>query len=67
MSEHDELAERVAKLEQELAEAKKALEALRPEKPFVPRAPLRKIDYTEGMTASGPALRQWLIWSTPKY
>jgi hypothetical protein len=43
----DELAQRVAKLEAELAEAKKALEALKPEEPFRPRMTMQPIDYTE--------------------
>ena len=47
MSEHDELATRVAKLEAELAETKKALEALKPEEPFRPRMTMPRIDYTE--------------------
>jgi hypothetical protein len=47
MSAHDELAARVAKLEQELAEAKRALEAVKPKEPFRPRMNLQPIDYTE--------------------
>jgi len=57
MSEHDELAKRVSELERDLAEAKKALEALKPKEPFVPRVSVPKIDYTEGMSMSGPALK----------
>jgi hypothetical protein len=49
MSEHDELAARVAKLEAELAEAKKALEAVKPKEPFRPRMNMQPIDWTEGM------------------
>ena len=36
-TEHDDLKQRVEKLEQELAEAKKALEAVKPKEPFRPR------------------------------
>ena len=44
MSEHDDLAKRVSELERDLAEAKKALEALKPKEPFVPRVSVPKID-----------------------
>jgi hypothetical protein len=47
MSEHDDLAKRVSELERDLAEAKKALEALKPKEPFVPRMTMQPIDYTE--------------------
>jgi hypothetical protein len=47
--EHDELATRVAKLEAELAEAKKALEAVKPKEPFKSRLEMPRIDWTEGM------------------
>jgi hypothetical protein len=49
MTEYDELAKRVAALEQELAEAKKSLEASKPKEPFVPKKPWQPIDWTEGM------------------
>src|SRR5262245_18135998 len=45
--EHDELAARVAKLEVELAEAKKALETVKTKEPFKSRLEMPKIDYTE--------------------
>ena len=48
MSEYDDLAKRVAALEVELAEAKKALEAVKPKEPFKPKFEMQKIDYTEG-------------------
>src|SRR5215831_10597465 len=48
-AEYDDLAKRVAALETELAEAKKALEATKPEEPFVPKKPWQPIDWTEGM------------------
>ena len=57
MSEHDELAKRVSELERDLAEAKKALEALKPKEPFRPRMTMQPIDYTEGMSMSGPAMK----------
>lgn len=47
--EHDELAARVARLEGKLAEAKKALEAVKPKEPFKSRLEMPKIDWTEGM------------------
>jgi hypothetical protein len=47
MTEYDELAKRVGDLERELAEAKKALEALKPPEPFKPRLQMPQIDYTE--------------------
>jgi hypothetical protein len=49
MSEHDELANRVAKLEAELAEAKKTLEAVKPKEPFRSKLEMPRIDWTEGM------------------
>jgi hypothetical protein len=48
MSEYDELAGRVAKLEAELAEAKKALEAGKPKEPFKPSRHYTPIDWTAG-------------------
>jgi len=47
MSEYDDLATRVAKLERELAEAKRALERVKPPEPFKPKFEMQKIDYTE--------------------
>ena len=57
MTDHDELAKRVEKLEAELAEAKKALEALKPEEPFVPKFEMPHYDPTEGMSMSGSAMK----------
>ena len=62
----DELADRVAKLEADLAEAKKALEAVKPKEPFRPRMTMPKIDYTEGMSASGPALKPMVDLVNPQ-
>ena len=62
----DELAERVAKLEADLAEAKKALEAVKPKEPFRPRMTMPKIDYTDGMSASGPALKPMVDLINPQ-
>src|SRR6516162_4209003 len=52
MTEHDDLAKRVSELERDLAEAKKALEALKPKEPFVPRMTMQPIDWTAGMKMS---------------
>jgi len=46
-TEHDDLARRVARLEAELAEAKKALETVKPKEPFKSRLEMPKIDWTE--------------------
>ena len=61
MSEHDELAKRVSELERDLAEAKKALEALKPKEPFRPRMTMqptyrlyrRHVDEWTGVEANG--------------
>jgi len=47
MTEYDDLASRVAKLEAELAEAKKALEAVKPKEPFKPKLQMPRFDPTE--------------------
>jgi hypothetical protein len=49
MSELDDLVRRVCALESELAEAKKTLEAAKPEEPFKSNFDLPKIDWTAGM------------------
>lgn len=54
MSEYDDLLRRVSALERELAELKKKLE---PEKPFVPRREMPKIDWTEGMRVDPESAR----------
>ena len=66
MSDHDDLAKRVSELERDLAEAKRALEALKPKEPFVPRMTMQPIDYTEGMSMSGPALKPMVDLVNPK-
>jgi len=48
---NDDLAKRVAKLEEELAEAKKAKE------PFKPKAPMPRFDPTEGMRMPPSAVK----------
>lgn|SRR5262245_48624065 len=63
---YDDLAKRVATLEAELAKAKKALEAVKPEEPFVPRLNMQKIDWTEGMSMSGPAMKAMVDLVNPK-
>jgi hypothetical protein len=55
MTEHDDLAKRVSELERDLAEAKKALEALKPKEPFVPKMTMQPIDWTAGMKMSADA------------
>ena len=44
----DELADRVAKLEADLAEAKKALEAVKPKEPFRPRMTCQRLITRKG-------------------
>jgi|SRR5262245_1899009 len=58
MGEYDDLAKRVAALEQELAEAKKALEAVKPTEPFRPRMTMPPIDWTEGMRMPADAAQK---------
>jgi hypothetical protein len=55
MDKQDELSARVAKLEAELEQAKQALEALQPKKPFVPTVSMQPIDWTAGMKMSPDA------------
>jgi len=57
-TEHDDLKQRVEKLEAELAEAKKALEAVKPKEPFRPRMTMPQIDWTAGMRMSPDAAQK---------
>ena len=66
MSEYDDLAKRVAALEVELAEAKKALEVVKPKEPFKPKMTMPRIDYTEGMSMSGSALKPMVDLVNPQ-
>jgi hypothetical protein len=66
MSEYEDLAKRVAALEVELAEAKKALEEVKPKEEFKPRLQMPQIDYTEGMSMSGPAMKSMVDLVNPK-
>ena len=61
MSEYDDLAKRVAALEVELAEAKKALEAVKPKEPFKPKFEMQKIDYTEGFRLPADAAQAMAV------
>jgi hypothetical protein len=61
MGEYDDLAKRVAVLEAELAEAKKALEAVKPKVPFRPRMKMPKIDWTEGMRMPPDAAQKMAV------
>jgi|SRR6516165_574275 hypothetical protein len=65
-AEYDDLAKRVAALEGELAEAKKALEAVKPPEPYRPRMTMPKIDYTEGMSMSGSAMKPMVDLVNPQ-
>ena len=56
-AEYDDLAKRVAALEGELAEAKKALEAVKPKEPFKHKMTMPRIDYTEGMSMPASAIK----------
>jgi|SRR6516162_2641973 len=66
MSEYDDLAKRVAALEGELAEAKKALEVVKPKEPFKPKMTMPRIDYTEGMSMSGSAMKPMVDLVNPQ-
>jgi hypothetical protein len=61
--EYDELKRRVEKLEGELAEAKKSLDAV---EPLEPRKPMPKIDWTEGMSMSPSAMKPMVDLINPK-
>lgn len=61
---NDELVSRIAALEAELAELKSQLP--KQEKPFVRREPMPTIDYTEGMSMSGPAMKPMVDLIDPK-
>src|SRR5262245_51854413 len=67
MSEHDELLRRVEALEAELAEAKRELEALKPEPEFRPRMQMQPIDYTENFRLPPDAAQAMArVVQTPK-
>src|SRR5262245_60183678 len=66
MSEYDELAKRVSKLEAELAEAKKALEAVKPKEPFVPKLQIPRFDPTENMKMPASAAKPMADLVDPK-
>jgi hypothetical protein len=58
LTDTDELVRRVAKLEAELAEAKKALEAVKPKEPFKPKFEMPRFDPTEGFRLPASAARE---------
>lgn len=62
MSDNDELVKRIANLEAELAGLKAQL---KPREEFVPK-PMPRYDPTEGMSASGPALKGMVDLVNPK-
>jgi hypothetical protein len=59
----DDLVKRITQLEAELAALKAQLPKV--EKPFVPK-PMPRFDPTEGMSASGPALKPMVDLINPK-
>jgi hypothetical protein len=60
---NEELVKRIVDLEAQLAELKAQLP--KEEKPFEP-TPMPKIDYTEGMSASGSAIKAMVDLINPK-